>query len=113
MKTKIIVATALIGITGLAGRGLVYADKEENGSKQKIAMSDLPAAVQKTIQDNLGGGTVTQTAKEIENGSTYYEAKVQKSGGEEIEIKVDPDGKLISAGKEEEQDSDKDEEDND
>jgi uncharacterized membrane protein YkoI len=106
MKTKIILTTALIGITALAGLGLAYADKEENDNKQKMAISELPAAVQKTIQDNLGGGIVTETAKETEKGSTYYEAKVKKSGGEEIEIKVDPDGKLISAGKEEEEDND-------
>ena len=58
--------------------------------------------MQKTIQDNLAGGIVTETAEETKEGRTYYEAKVQKSGGEEIEIKVDPDGKLISAGEEEE-----------
>jgi hypothetical protein len=28
--------------------------KKEN--KQKVAMSELPAAMQTTIQDNLGGG---------------------------------------------------------
>ncbi len=76
-------------------------DKEEN--KQKVAMTELPAAVQKTIQDNLGGGTVTQTAKETKDGKTYYEAQV-KSGGEEVEIKVAEDGKLIGVGKEEEDD---------
>jgi uncharacterized membrane protein YkoI len=112
MKTKSLVATALIGITTLAGLALVYADEEASENKQKIAMTELPSAVQKTIQDNLAGGTVTETAKETKEGRTYYEAKVQKSGGEEIEIKVDPDGKLISAGEEAET-SEKDEEDND
>ena len=112
MKTKFIVATALFGITALADIGLVYADEEASESKQKIAMTELPAAVQKTIQDNLAGGSVTETVKETKEGRTYYEAKIQKSGGEEIEIKVDPDGKLISAGKEEEN-GEKGEEDND
>jgi uncharacterized membrane protein YkoI len=112
MKTKSLLATALLGITALAGLALVYADEEASENKQKTAMSEMPAAVQKTIQDNLAGGTVTETAKETKEGKTYYEAKVQKSGGEEIEIKVDPDGKLISAGKEEE-DNEKAEEDND
>jgi uncharacterized membrane protein YkoI len=104
MKTKFIVATALFGITALAGTGLVYTDEEASESEQKIAITEMPTAVQKTIQDNLAGGTVTETAKETKEGRTYYEAKVQESGGEEIEIKVDPDGKLISAGKEEEDD---------
>ena len=112
MKTKFIVATALFGITALAGTGLVYADEEASENEQKIAITEMPTAVQKTIQDNLAGGTVTETAKETKEGRTYYEAKIKKSGGEEIEIKVDPDGKLISAGREQEN-GEKDEEDND
>jgi uncharacterized membrane protein YkoI len=101
MNRKIIAVLAvIIGLTTVGV--LVYAgtDKEEN--KQQVAMSELPAAVQKTIQDNLAGGTVTETAKETEGGSTYYEAEVQKSGGEKVEIKVAEDGKLISVGKGEE-----------
>jgi uncharacterized membrane protein YkoI len=102
MKTNIILATAIIGFTALAG--LAYAEDEDN--QQKIAMSDLAAAVQKTIQDNLGGGTITKTAKETENGSTVYEAYVKKSGGEDVEIKVAPDGRLIGVGKEEKDEDD-------
>jgi len=102
MKTTIIVATAILGITTTAG--LVYAGDEENETKQKVEMRDLPAAVQKTIQDNLGGGTVTETAKETKGDKTYYEAQVQKSGGEKVEIQVAEDGTLVGVGKEEEDD---------
>ena len=103
MKTKIIVTTAILGIMTTAA--LVYAGDEENENKQKVAIRDLPAAVQKTIQDNLGGGTVTETAKEIKGDKTYYEAQVQKSGGEKVEIKVAEDGTLISLGKENDRES--------
>jgi uncharacterized membrane protein YkoI len=104
MKKRIIVAIAIIGIGAIGA--LVYAGNEETENKQKVAMTDLPAAVQKTIQDNLGGGTVTETAKETKGGKTYYEAQVQKSGGDKVEIKVAEDGKLIGVGKEEEEDND-------
>jgi hypothetical protein len=104
MKTPIIVATAILGITTTAA--LVYAGDEENENKQKVEMRDLPAPVQKTIQDNLGGGTVTETAKETKGDKTYYEAQVQKSGGEKVEIKVAEDGTLIGLGKEEEDEDD-------
>ena len=104
MKTAIIVATAILGITTAAP--LVYAGAEENENKQKVEMRDLPAPVQKTIQDNLGGGTVTETAKETKGDKTYYEAQVQKSGGEKVEIKVAEDGTLIGLGKEEEDEDD-------
>ena len=67
-----------------------------------MAFSELPAAVQKTIQDNLAGGTVTETAKEIDEGKTYYAAEVQKPNGEKVEIEVAEDGTLIGVGKEEE-----------
>jgi hypothetical protein len=100
MKNTIIFATTIIGFTALGA--LAYAENEEHYNQQNVAMSDMPAAVQKTIQDNLDGGTITQTAKETEEGNTVYEAYVKKSGGEEVEIKVAPDGKLIGIGKEEE-----------
>ena len=83
---------------------LAYAEDEENDNQQKIAMSDMPATVQKTIQDNLNGGTITKTAKETEEGNIVYEAYVKKSEGEEVEIKVAADGRLIGVGKEEKDD---------
>ena len=107
MKTNVILATAIIGFTAIAS--LAYAEKEETDNQQKIAMSDLPAAVQKTIQDNLDGGTITKTAKETEGSDTVYEAYVKKSGGEEVEIKVAQDGRLIGIGKEEKDEEDDDE----
>ncbi len=94
MKTTVILATAIIGFTAIAT--LAYAEDEENDNQQKIAMSDMPAAVQKTIQYNLNGGTITKTAKETEGGETAY---VKKSGGEEVEIKVAPDGKPSASGR--------------
>jgi hypothetical protein len=104
MKRAIIVATAILGITTTAA--LVYAGDEENENKQKVEMRDLPAPVQKTIQVNLGGGTVTETAKENKGDKTYYEAQVQESGGEKVEIKVAEDGTLIGVGKEDEDEDD-------
>jgi uncharacterized membrane protein YkoI len=103
MNKRIIAAIAVI--IGVAAIGAwVYAgmDKEEN--KQKVAITELPVAVQKTIQDNLGGGTVTETAKETKGGKTYYEAQVQKSGGKKVEVKVAEDGSLIGVGQEEDDD---------
>jgi uncharacterized membrane protein YkoI len=107
MKTKTIAiaAAAFLGIAAIGA--LVYAGNEENEkneNKQKLTMTELPAPVQKTIQDNLGGGTITEVAKEIKAGKTYYEADVKKASGEKIEVKVAEDGKLIGVGKEDEDD---------
>ena len=81
---------------------MVDAGNEEDENRQKVAMNELPTAVQKTIQDNLEGGTITETVKETKGGKTYYEVEVQKSGAEKVEIKVAEDGNLIGVGKEEE-----------
>jgi uncharacterized membrane protein YkoI len=105
MNRKIIAVAAVVIGLGAIG-ALLYGgvDQEENEHKQKVAMTELPAAVQKTIQDNLSGGTVTETAKETKGDETYYEAQIQKSGGEKVEIKVAEDGTLVGVGKEEEDD---------
>ena len=63
MKKNIILATTIIGFTALATS--VNAESEEHGNQQKIAMSDMPAAVQKTIQDNLDG---TEGPRELSPG---------------------------------------------
>jgi hypothetical protein len=111
MNTRIITVVAVIIGLGAIGALLLYAgmdrgENEQRGeNKQNVAMTELPPAVQKTIQDNLGQGTVTETAKETEGGRITYDAEVQKSGGEKVEIKVAEDGKLIGVGKEE-QDND-------
>ena len=103
MNRRTIAAIAVIIGLGTIG-ALVYAGMDKDENKQKVAMTDLPPAVQKTIQDNLAGGTVTETKKETKDGKTFYEAEVQKSGGEKVEIKVGEDGKLINVGKEEDDD---------
>jgi hypothetical protein len=105
MKRGIIAAIAVIIGLGAIG-ALVYGSMEKEENKQKVAMTDLPPAVQKTIQDNLAGGTVAETTKETKDGKTYYEAQVQKSGGQKVEIKVAENGSLIGVGKEKEEDDD-------
>jgi len=105
MNRRIMWAIAIIIGLGAIG-ALVYGSMDKEKNKQKLAMTDLPPAVQKTIQDNLAGGTVTETTKETKDGKTYYEAQVQKSGGEKVEIKVGEDGSLVGVGKEKEEDDD-------
>ena len=105
MNRRIMWAIAIIIGLGAIG-ALVYGNMDKEENKQKLAMTDLPPAVQKTIQDNLAGGTVTETTKETKDGKTYYEAQVQKSGGEKVEIKVAQDGSLLGVGKEKAEDDD-------
>jgi hypothetical protein len=86
----LLTSTAMAAAFALGLSAPAYAD-------EKVEMKDLPAAVQKTIQDYLAGGTVTGIDKESENGKTSYSADVKKPNGERVEIKVAEDGKLIKA----------------
>ena len=79
---------------------MVFATSALAGKKEeKVQWSELPAAVQKTITDNAGGGKVEEIEKETKSkdGKTIivYEAEVKKPDGKKVEIKVGEDGKLI------------------
>ena len=67
---------------------------EEKG-EVKVQFSDLPAAVQKTFTVAAEGQTITQVDKETDEGPMCYEADV-KLHGQNYEIRVAQDGKLIS-----------------
>jgi hypothetical protein len=70
---------------------------------EKVQWSDVPAAVQKTITENAGGGKIEEIEKETkmigEKRTPIYEADVRKPDGSKIEIKVREDGKLIKIDK--------------
>lgn len=70
---------------------------------EKVQWPDVPAAVQKTITENAGGGKIEEIEKETETiggkRTRIYEADVRKTDGSKIEIKVGEDGKLIAIDK--------------
>ena len=100
MLTQVRIGVAVVAVT--MALALPAFAKEED-----VKLSDCPAAVQKTIQDNAAGGTIGDIEKETKkDGSVVYEADVKKSDGSKIEIKVAADGKLIKVGKADDDDED-------
>jgi len=93
MKIKTLLIVALPMAMAFAASSFA-GEKEE-----KVQWSSVPAAVQKTITENAGGGKVEEVEKETKTkhgkSVTVYEAKVNKSDGKKVEIKVGEDGKLI------------------
>lgn len=93
MKTKTFRIFALTVAMVFAASSFA-SEKEE-----KVEWASVPAVVQKTITENLGDGKVEEIEKETKTKDgqsvTVYEAKVKKSDGKKIEIKVSEDGKLI------------------
>jgi hypothetical protein len=63
--------------------------EEEN--EEAISMSDVPAAVQKTFNDEAAGGKIVRVEKEESN----FEAVIEKDG-KQTGIEVSPDGKVVS-----------------
>jgi len=90
---------AIAGMLGLALVGcnaMKKADEEkEEGNAVKVAIEQVPAAVRATLQQEAPGVAITTVDKEEEDGKVTYEADAM-IGGQNYEIKVAPDGKLIS-----------------
>jgi len=93
MRTKTLQIFVLTAAMAFATSSFA-SEKEE-----KVQWASVPGAVQKTITENIGDGKVEEIEKETKTKDgksvTEYEAKVKKSDGKKIEIKVSEDGKLI------------------
>ena len=65
------------------------------GKKGKgLQLTDLPAAVQKTVQANLNGGEIKNIAKEKEDGVEQYEVETVLNG-KARDFDVDTKGALL------------------
>ena len=78
--------TAFTIIAGLS-IGPVFAQK-------KLALKDLPAEAQKTIQAELKGAEIKNIGKETEKGVTQYEVETVLNG-KHRDFNVDAKGKLL------------------
>ena len=67
------------------------APEPEEEKEEAINMSDVPAAVQKTFNDEAAGGKIVRVEKEESN----YEAVIEKDG-KQTGVEVSADGKVVS-----------------
>ncbi len=63
-------------------------------SAKSLALKDLPAEAQKTIQAELKGGEIRSISKETEHGVTQYEVETMRNG-KHRDFNVDTKGKLL------------------
>jgi uncharacterized membrane protein YkoI len=68
-------------------------------SEKKVAMKDVPAAVQQAIKEQSKGATLKGVATEVENGKTLYEAEL-KVNGHSKDISFDAQGQIVSVEEE-------------
>ena len=86
----------LLPLFGLGVMSMVsfvaWADDER---EEEIALEQVPAAVRETILKEAAGAKITEVERETMNGKTVYEAEFLRNG-QEIEIKIAPDGTVLS-----------------
>jgi uncharacterized membrane protein YkoI len=63
-------------------------------AERKVAMNDLPAAVQQAMRDHTKGLTIVGLAEETEDGKTLYEVETKKDG-QTRDILFDTAGKVV------------------
>jgi hypothetical protein len=87
MKRTFVVWTA-VAFAALAG-----------AAAKSLALKDLPAPVQKTVNDNLKGGEIKNISKEVEKGITEYEIETMLNG-KHRDFDVTAAGKLVDVEQE-------------
>jgi uncharacterized membrane protein YkoI len=68
-------------------------------SEKAITMKDLPAAVQRTVQEQSQGATIRGVSKEVEGGKTVYEVEM-KVNGHGKDVSMDASGAVIEVEEE-------------
>lgn len=69
------------------------------GQEKKIKRSELPAAVEKTVQAQSQGATVRGFSEEKENGQTFYEAEMMVNGHTR-DVLMDANGMVVEVEEE-------------
>ena len=92
MRIRITVATALLLVSLTA---LTSAQDRE----KKIKRSQLPPAVQKTVNEQSKGAIIRGFSQVREGGQTYYEAEM-KVNGHSKDVLMDAHGKVIEVEEE-------------
>jgi hypothetical protein len=67
--------------------------------EKKIKRSDLPAAVEKTVQVESRGATIRDFSEEKENGKTYFELEMVVNGRGK-DVTIDPTGAVVEVEEE-------------
>jgi uncharacterized membrane protein YkoI len=89
IANRLFVAGAVVVVTGI---GISAQDK-------KVQMKNLPAAVQKAVQDQTKGATLVGFSEEREDGKVFYEAET-KVNGHTRDLLFDSAGTLLEVEEE-------------
>ena len=84
------VVSGILGVTVITGA---------EGAEHRVKRSDLPAAVQRTVDTESTGAVVRGLSMETANGKTNYEAELVVNGHSK-DVLIDADGKILEVEEE-------------
>ena len=70
-----------------------------HAQEKKLQRSDLPAAVQKTVDEQSKGATIKGFSTEVEDGKKIYEVQLTVNGHGK-DISMDPQGRVLEVEEE-------------
>ena len=70
-------------------------DEGDEQNEVKMSINDVPAPVRQTLSQQDNGASIKHVDRETSNGKLVYEADVVQNG-QNMEIKVDPSGQIVS-----------------
>jgi uncharacterized membrane protein YkoI len=85
-------------------------DDDDDDNEQVVSLDKLPEAARTALMNAAEGGDIKEVESEQENGQTIYEAEVVING-QEYEIKVSADGKVLEKKADKDDDDEKDDKD--
>ncbi len=85
MKTRILLA---------ALAAVIFLVTAAAAQEKKITRKDLPAAVQKTVDEQTKGATIRGYAREVDKGKTEYEVE-STVNGRVRDVSIAPDGTVL------------------
>lgn len=84
----------VIGFTAMMVAACVWFGTGAMAQEKHIKKSDLPAAVQKTAEEQSKGATVRGYTQETEDGKLEYEVEMTVNGHGK-DVSIDPDGNIL------------------
>jgi hypothetical protein len=79
---------------GLAAVATLFLTLPALTQEKRIKRSDLPPAVEKTVEAQSSGASIRSFSEEVENGQTFYEAELTVNGNSK-DVLMDAGGVVV------------------
>ena len=101
-KRRVVVVVGAAAALALIGAGAAVASNDDDATERSIPDSALRQASDAALAET-GGGIVTGT--EMNDEESYYEVEVTLDSGSQVDVQLDRDFQVVSAGVDSEADN--------